>query len=59
MEIMLQKLIKVQMSVPNGDSTQQPSQGFAISNSIKLFGASYQVGRTDPDVGHVKTIRTH
>ena len=44
-EIMLPKLIKVQMSVPNGDSTQLPSQGFATNNSKKLFEVSYPGGQ--------------
>ncbi len=39
---MLPKLIKVQMSVPNGDSTQLPSQGFATNNSTKPFSVRDQ-----------------
>ena len=56
---MLPKLIKVQMSVPNGDSTQLPSQGFATNNSKKLFEVLYPGGQIVWRDLHVAKDRSH
>ena len=56
---MLPKLIKVQMSVPNGDSTQLPSQGFATNNSKKFFKVSYPGGQNVWRDYHIAKDQSH